>query len=143
MTTELYRRDAELSNIVSILNMFHELALHAWNPSAGPEDAKQRMLQRLVRSKSMMAWAEIFRDALCGKLELQDAEERAMPLYRDLDSQQIGRIKTIVSKLVGWNRWNAPLDDEIDRVLADNKTEVKDWFKKHGLTTGYLMGAPE
>jgi hypothetical protein len=29
------------------------------------------------------------------------------------------------------------------RVLADNKTEVKEWFKKQGLTTGYLMGAAE
>jgi hypothetical protein len=26
---------------------------------------------------------------------------------------------------------------------ADNKSEVKEWFKSKGLTTGYLMGAAE
>jgi hypothetical protein len=36
--------------------------------------------------------------------------------------------------------WNAP-NSEIDRVLSDNKTSVKDWLKSNGLTTGYLMGA--
>jgi hypothetical protein len=36
--------------------------------------------------------------------------------------------------------WADP-GDGIDRVLADNKSEVKDWLKKHDLTTGYLLGA--
>jgi hypothetical protein len=143
MTTEAYKRDAEVGNVVAILNMFYELALHAWNGAAGTKDGNQRRLQRLVRSKSMMAWAELFRDALCGKLEIQDAEERAKPLYRELSDSQTQSIRKVAERLVGWTGWKAPPEDEIDRVLADNKTVVKDWFKKQGLTTGYLMGAAE
>jgi hypothetical protein len=143
MTTDAYKRDEEVANMVSVLNMFYELALHAWNGEAGAKDENQRRLQRLVRSKSMMAWAELFRDALCGKLDLQDAEERARPLYRQLSVGQTQSIRRVAERLVGWSRWRAPPEDEIDRMLADNKTEVKEWFKKHGLTTGFLMGASE
>jgi hypothetical protein len=143
MTTDAYKRDAEVTNMVTVLNMFYELALHAWNAEAGDKDDNQRRLQRLVRSKSMMAWAELFRDAICGKLDLQDAEDRARPLYRQLSDAETLQLRKVAERLVGWSRWRAPTDDDIDRVLSDNKTEVKDWFKKHGLTTGYLMGASE
>jgi hypothetical protein len=44
---------------------------------------------------------------------------------------------------VNWNRWAAPANDEIDRILADNKSAVKEWLRTHGLTTGYLMGAAQ
>jgi hypothetical protein len=49
----------------------------------------------------------------------------------------------IVNRLFSWKRWGSPQNDEIDRILSDNKSEVKDWFKNHGLTARYLMGAPE
>jgi hypothetical protein len=44
---------------------------------------------------------------------------------------------------VNWKRWDSDATDDIDRVLADNKTEVKEWFKSKNLTTGYLMDAAE
>jgi len=60
-----------------------------------------------------------------------------------LNERQCEQVKDVVGRLVNWKGWQAPKDDEIDRVLSDSKFEVKDWFKSRGLSTGYLMGAPE
>ncbi len=143
LATEAYRRDDEVNNVVILMNALHALALAQWNPKAGPNDEMQRRLDRMFRSKSMMAWAELLRDAVCGKLELVDAEDRAAPFYRALGDKQKEQVRNVVERLVNWKGWLAPKDDDIDRILSDNKSEVKDWFRKKGLTTGYLMGAPE
>jgi hypothetical protein len=91
-----------------------------------------------------MAWSELLRDAICGKLELQDGEDRMRPFYRDISPEQFERaIGKPVERLVNSKLWKAPAGDPIDRVLADNKSAVKEWMKSHGLTTGYLMGASE
>ncbi|MFC1452080.1 HNH endonuclease signature motif containing protein [Verrucomicrobiota bacterium] len=143
MTTDDYKRDAEAANMVALMNMFHDLALHAWNPKVGPHDETQRRLGRLFRSKAAMAWSEILKDAACGKLDLLDRDDRQTPLYRELDEEQMQRLGQVVSRLVSWKWWAAPANDEIDRVLSDNKSAVKDWLKSKGLTPGYLMGASE
>jgi len=143
MTTDAYKRDAEIENNVELMNMLHELALAQWKPKAGANDETQRRLGRLFRSKSIMAWSGIVRDAVNGKLELQDAEERARPFYRTLSAEQAKLVRRVIERLVNSKVWSAPQDDEIDRVLADNKSVVKDWLKTHGLSTGYLMGAAE
>ena len=90
-----------------------------------------------------MAWSEILRDAICAKLDLTDSEDREMPFYRDLSDDDLDKVKSVVERLVAWQGWTAASDTEIDRILADNKSVVKSWFKHHGMTTGYLMGAPE
>lgn len=143
MATDAYRRDNELNNVVMLMNALHDLALVQWHPKAGPNDEAQRRLERMFRSKAMMAWAELLRDAVCGKLELQDAEDRETPFYRALSEKQTGQVREVVKRLVNWKGWIAPRDDDIDRVLSDNKSEVKEWLRKKGLSTGYLMGAPE
>lgn len=143
MATDAYKRDKEITNNVALMNMLYDLALGSWNPKAGPNDGNQRKLIRLFRSKSIMAWSEILRDAVRGKLDLQDEEERARPFYRDLSVDDLERIKKMVERLVNWKLWSSPPNSEIDRIMADNKSEVKDWFKGKGLTTGYLMGANE
>jgi hypothetical protein len=143
MATDAYKRDKEISNNVALMNMLYDLALGSWNPKAGPNDGNQRRLVRLFRSKSIMAWSEILRDAVRGKLDLQDEEERARPFYRDLSVDDLDRIKKMVERLVNWKLWSSPPNSEIDRIMADNKSEVKDWFRDKGLTTGYLMGANE
>jgi tRNA splicing endonuclease len=142
MATDTYKRDREVANTVALMNMLHDLALSSWNSKAGPKDDNQRKLNRMFRSKAIMAWSELLKDAVCGKLDLYDADERARPFYRDLSQDDLNRVKAVVERLVNWNWWASP-NDEIDRVLADNKKAVKDWFKDHGLTTGYLMGATE
>ena len=143
IATDTYRRESEVRNMVWLMNALDELAFSAWNPRAGPNDENQRRLTRLLRSKSMMAWAELLRDAVCAKIDLHDSDEKARPLYREITETDLVRARSVVSRLVTWKRWSSPAGDEIDRVLADNKGEVKNWFKEHGLTTGYLMGASE
>jgi len=141
MATETYKRENETGNMVAIMNMLHDLGLHSWNPKALKGDAMQRKLDRIFRSKSMMAWSELLRDAVRAKLGLTDADDAARPFYRELDKHQLEGVKQTVARLFNWKFWSDP-GDEIDRVLADNKSEVKDWLKRHDLTTGYLLGAP-
>jgi len=143
LTTDDYCRDQELTNTVALLNMFYDLALHAWNPKAGDNDETQRRLRRMFRSKSAMAWSEILKDAVCASLDLHDSEDRARPFYRQYSEEELARVKKVVNRLSNWKWWAAPANDDIDRVLSDNKSEVKAWFKKKGLTPGYLMGASE
>ena len=144
MATDAYRREREMNNNVALMNMLHALAMSSWNADAGSNDTNQVRLERLFRSKAIMAWAELLRDAVCGKLELQDAEDRERPFYRELTQDQLDKsIKNCVERLVNWKGWKTPADDQIDRVLADNKSAVKEWLKSKGLTTGYLMGASE
>jgi hypothetical protein len=141
LATDAYKRDMEIENNIALMNMLHDLALFGWNPQAGPNDGNQRRLIRLFRSKAIMAWSELVRDAVCGKLELVDAEERARPFYRSLSADDMVRIRKIIERLVNWKMWASPANDDIDRVLADNKSAVKEWLRNHGLSTGYLMGA--
>jgi hypothetical protein len=140
---EGYKREVEVNNAISILNMLDEVAFHAWNPKATSTNEHQRGLSRMLRSKSMMAWAELLRDAVCAKLDIHDSDEKARCLYRELSEIQMAQVKHVVNRLVSWKRWYSPENDEVDRVLADNRSEVKLWFKSHGLTTGYLLGAAE
>ncbi len=141
MATEAYKRENETENTVSLMNMLHDLGLHAWNPRALNGDTTQRKLERMFRSKSMMAWSELLRDAVLAKLDLTDADDRVRPFYRELDKRQLEGIKQTVARLFNWKFWSDP-GDEIDRVLSDNKSAVKQWLRGHDLTAGYLLGAP-
>jgi hypothetical protein len=143
LTTEAYKREAEVNNLVTLMNFIYDYGLSGWDGKAAPTNFNQVRLNRMFRSKSMMAWADLLHGAICGKLELNDGEDRERPFYRDLDDEEVQKLSRVVKALYAWKRWDSPADDEIDRILSDNKSEVKDWFKSHGLTAGYLMGAPE
>ncbi len=143
LTTDAYKRELEIKNTVRLLNFIFDCGLSSWDAKAGANNDSQLRLNRMFRSKSMMAWAELLHGAVCGKLELNDAEDRERPFYRELSEKEMERIAKVVKALYSWKRWNSPPNDEIDRTLSDNKSEVKEWFRNHGLTTGYLMGAPE
>ncbi|GAH73612.1 unnamed protein product, partial [marine sediment metagenome] len=143
MATDVYKRAKEIDNVVALMNTLYDLALGGWNPKVGKNDTTQRKLARLFRSKSIMAWAELLRDAICGKLDIQDAEDRARPFYREFSESELAKIRDVVARLVNWKMWISPTEDAIDRILADNKSAIKTWFREHGFTTGYLMGAPE
>jgi hypothetical protein len=80
---------------------------------------------------------------VCGKLNLQDADDRESPFYREFDEVEKTLIRDVLARLCNWKFWSAPPNDQIDKVLSYNKGELKQWFKDKGLTTGYLMGAPE
>lgn len=90
-----------------------------------------------------MAWAELLRDAVCAKIELEDADDRERPFYRELSDTDFQKINAIVSRLLEWQMWSAPANSAIDNFIAGNKSTLKQWFKENGLTTGYLLGAVE
>lgn len=143
MATEAHKRDAEVRNMVFLMNTLNEFALRDWNTKADVQNENQRRLNRVFGSKSMMAWSELLLDAVCAKLDVHDSDEKARIFYRDFSEQQLARIRDVVARLASWKRWVAPANDEIDKILSDNKSRVKAWLKEHGLTTGYLLGAPE
>lgn len=97
-------------------------------------------LERIYPSKSIMAWSEIFKDAICAKLEITDEEDRARPFYRELADSDWEKIKTMAGRLLTWTQWPAPQNSEIESQLSNAKTVLKAWFKEKGLTTGYLLG---
>ena len=142
MATDSYKRDREIENIVALMNIVHDLGLHAWNPKAG-NDLKQLRLRRLFGSKPMLAWSELLSDAVCGKLDLNDSEDRERPFYRDLTDSDLEKVKKIVERLLNHKVWSSPANSEVDRVASDNKSAIKTWLKNQGLTTGYLLGAKE
>lgn len=140
MTSDAYNRDDELSNMVEFCNILVEEGLHAWNPKASSDDPDRRRLERIFGSKSMMAWSQLLWDAVCAKLDLLDTDERMRVFYRQLSPEQLNRVRGAVRRLYSYQRWIAPKDDIIDRILSDRTSAVKDWFKANGLTPGFLVG---
>jgi hypothetical protein len=143
LTTGAYKREAEINNVVALMNFVFDFGLSAWNPKAPPNDANQLRLGRIFGSKSMMAWSDLLHGAICGKLELDDGEDRERPFYRDLNEADFKRIGDVVKRLYGWKCWSSPPNSDIDKILSANKSDVKNWFRDHGLTTGFLSGATE
>jgi hypothetical protein len=141
MVTDAYKREREFDNNIKLLNIFYDLALVAWNPKAMRGDLSQQRLNRIFASKSIMAWSELLRDAVCAKLDLDDADDRAKPFYRELTDSDFQKIDRIVERLLAWPIWMAPLNSEVDTNIAGSKGSLKEWFRSKGLTTGYLMGA--
>ena len=89
-----------------------------------------------------MSWAQIMKGALCGTLDLDDAYDREMPLYRKFTDTQKEKIEKMIKRLIDWNGWQIQsISSELDRKLSDNVKEITNFFREKGLTTGYLMGA--
>lgn len=142
MASDSYKREQEFSNNITLLNLLYDLALGSWNPKP-TADVGQLALARQFSSKSIMAWSELLRDAVCAKLDLDDADDRARPFYRDLSESDFAKIRRILERLLGWQMWKAPGKGEIDTYIAGNKSALKNWFKAKGLTAGFLAGASE
>ena len=138
-----YKRDQEITGNVKLMNLFFDLSLCNWNPNAPATDHTRIRLERIYASKSIMAWSEILKAALCAKLELNDEEDRSRPFYRDLSDNDWEKIKTMVERLLNWTSWSSPANSEIDSQLPNSKSVLKTWFKSKGLTTSYLLGASE
>lgn len=143
MTSKDYKRDTEIANVIKLCNIIDGEILHKWDGSKSENDTVQNKLNRMFRSKSIMAWSELLRDAIAAKLDLTDSDDKAQIFYREISVESIEKIQKIFRRLVSWSFWESPVNSDIDRTLADNKSEVKKFFKDKGLTTGYLMGAAE
>lgn len=143
LTSNAYKRDLEISNVIRLCNIINDEILHRWDPTKSEKDLTQNKLNRMFRSKSIMAWSEILRDAIIARLEIVDSDEKLMIFYREITEGEFNKIQFIIRKLISWNVWESPTDSDIDRKLADNKSEVKKYFKEKGLTVSYLLGASE
>jgi hypothetical protein len=143
MFSEKYKREAEFKNVIALMNMLHELALSGWNSKASPNDQSQIRLHRIFSSKSIMAWSELLRDAVCAKLDIHDSDEKARPFYREFSDDDLTKIKSCLSRLLNWQMWSSPQNSQVDTQIASSKSTLKEWFKEKGLTTGFIMGAPE
>ena len=143
LTTDAYKRDSEVLNMVKLMNMLDEAGLAQWNPKAPKNDDSQLKLQRMLRSRFMKAWAELLKDVVCVKLSLHDSDERSRPFYRELSEKDLGDIRACVTKLVDWKMWSSPAGSEIDQIRLDSDRNVREWIKDKGLTTGYLLGASQ
>jgi len=142
MASDSYKREQEFSNNIALLNLLYDLALDSWNPKL-TADVGQLALARQFSSKSIMAWSELLRDAVCAKLDLDDADDRARPFYRDLSESDFAKIRKVLERLLGWQMWKAPKQGEIDTNIAGNKSALKIWLKSKGLTAGFLAGTGE
>jgi hypothetical protein len=143
LTTDAYRRQPEINTMVALMNFVYDYGLSGWDAKAPLNDGNRIRLSRIFGSKSMMAWADLLHGAICGKLELDDGEDRERPFYRDLSETDLKRIGDVVKRLYAWKWWSSPPNGEVDRILSANKGDLKNWFKEHGLTTGYLSGAAD
>lgn len=143
MTTDAYKREYEFQNNLRLQNILFDMALVGWNPKASRDDSRQMQLNRVFSSKSIMAWSELVRDAVCAKLDLEDTDDRARPFYRELSDTDFVKVRKIIERLLAWPQWLSPPNSEIDRSIAGSKGILKEWFRSKGLTTGYLMGANE
>ena len=143
MTTDAYMRTYEMQAMVELMNKLNDLILSDWDPKAGKDTEERRRLERIVRSRFMKAWSGLLKDALCAKLEIYDGDEQMRPLYREYGNQEYGQMEFIIRRLVEWKMWSSPAKSGIDEIRLDNDGAIKDWFKKKGLTVGYLLGAAE
>ena len=100
MTTDSYRRGLETENMVKLMNMLDDLGLNQWSPKATKSNEHQLKLSRLVRARFMKAWAELLKDVVCVQLSLNDTDERARPLYRELRNEQLEKIRSCIARLV-------------------------------------------
>ena len=138
-----YKRDIESENVIKLMNLIFNQTLISWNSNASSNDFNQLKLARIFSSKSIMAWSEIFKDAISAKLEIYDNDEKEKIFYRQLDETSFNKINEIINRLVCWQMWSSPKDSEVDSMISNNKSTLKQWMKEKGLSTGYLMGASE
>ena len=66
MSTENYLRGTETDNLIFLFNLFCEEGLRNWDPDTGPNSDKQRQLDRIFGSKSMIAWSDLLHGSVCG-----------------------------------------------------------------------------
>lgn len=143
LTSNGYQRDNEIYNIIMLMNTLYDEGFRSWKHKAPANEEEQRKLERMVRARFMKAWAAILKDAVMAKLGLIDEDEKIRGFQRELTEQQREDINFLVRRLFGWNMWYSPAGSEIDTVRSDIDAQVRQWVRNHGLTAGYLMGAPE
>ena len=78
--------------------------LCSWDHKAPIDDQNRLRLERIFGSKSMMAWSELLWDAVCGRLDIDDTDERLRVFYRTLSTNELERVRKTVQRLYEWQR---------------------------------------
>jgi hypothetical protein len=139
-----YKRDDEIKNVIKFCNvLYEETLLDRWDDSKSENDIVQNKLNRIFRSKSIMVWSKILRDAVVARLEILDTEDQAFLFYRHISDSEFDSLRKILRRFAAWKQWESPVGSAIDGVLVTNKNEIKKFFREKGLTVGYLLGASE
>jgi hypothetical protein len=141
--SDSYKREIESNNVIRLMNIMFDQSLSNWNSDASQNDMTQIKLKRIYGSKSIMAWMELFKDAVCAKLDIIDSDEKEKVFYKEISDSDFDKIKAIFTRLINWQMWSTPRDSDIDTIISGNKQNIKDWCKSKGLTVGYLVGASE
>ena len=141
--TDAYKRDIEAANVIKLMNLMFDQSLKFWNFDADINNLEQYKLKRIYTSKSIMAWAELLKDAVCAKLDIFDEDEKAKVFYREIIDSDFTKIGNILSRLYNWQMWTSPKNSEIDTIINGSKKMIKEWFRTKGLTVSFLLGAPE
>jgi hypothetical protein len=141
--TDSYKRDIESGNIIKLMNIMYDQSLSFWNFDASINDNLQNKLKRIYSSKSIMAWTELFKDAICLRIEILDSDEKEKVFYREIDDQNFVKISEIFTRFFNWQMWSSPRDSQIDTVISSNRKTIKEWFRTKGLTVSYLLGGNE
>jgi hypothetical protein len=142
MLSDNYKRDIESKNVIRLMNLVFDLSLSQWRTDTLTSDSNQIRLSRIFSSKSIMAWMEIFKDAVAAKLEIHDTDEKGKLFYRELSDDDFRKIKSVLERLLNWQLWSSPSGHDIDTNISGTKSNLKEWFRSKGLTTGFLLGAP-
>ena len=114
LTSDAYKRDSELRNMVALMNMLYDSTLYQWNANAPGSDDNQTRLRRLVRSRFMKAWSALIKDAICAKVRIHDSDDQIRPFYRDFNEQELDDIGYVVTRLIDWKMWSEPVSSEIE-----------------------------
>jgi hypothetical protein len=141
--SDSYKRETESNNVIRLMNIMYDQSLCNWKSDASPNDMVQVKLKRIYASKSIMAWMELFKDAVCAKLDIMDSDDKEKIFYKEISDGDFDKIKATYTRLINWQMWSMPRDSEIDTIISGNKQNIKDWSKSKGLTVGYLVGASE
>lgn len=141
--TESYKRDIEAKNIIRLMNIMYDQSLAFWNSEASANDLSQIKWKRVYASKSIMAWSELIKDAICAKLDINDSDDKEKMFYREITDSDFAKISGIMQRLFSCQIWSLPKGAEIDTIIAGNKKAIKNWLKTKGLSVGFLVGAPE
>ena len=141
MATDAYKRHLEIQNMIEFMNMFDELALHKWNPTATSNNEDQRKLTRIIRPRFMKAWSLLLKEAICIKLDIMEPLDKERLFYRSLNQQDLEQTKVIFNRLINWKMWIEPQGSDIDTIAGDNDQVVQKWLYDKGLTVTYLLGS--
>ncbi len=138
--TDAWHRGDERENIVFLFNLIVDKALDGrWNPELA--DAAHKKAARLFSAGALRAWVPFLHDATAPALRLFTSEDRRRIFYRQLESDDLAVIETLVDRLLSHKVWEDP-DPLLNDLRYDNAERAKAMLSQAGLTPGWMLNSP-